>query len=387
MKHPSNALDGRLEYFFLKNKSLLCIEKEIIQGYEVLSSCISNGNKIMTCGNGGSAADANHIVGELVKSFAIKRELPCKDKEKIKSSLTSEADNFIQNLEGGIPAISLIENSSFLTAFANDINYEYAIAQSLYVLGKEKDVLIAISTSGNSQNIINAAKLCHAFGIRCIGLTGNSGGKLADIADVAIQAPSEKTHEIQEFHLPIYHFWCSLLELEFFHPEFDRGFDFSNYQKSMPTENIKLMIFDFDGVFTDNKVYSLSDGNEAIVCDKADSLGLNFLKKGGIKPLIVSMETNEVVKKRCEKMRVSYFVGIDNKIETVKKIAKEQNLRQDQIAYVGNDINDLEAMEWVTMPIAVADAHPKIKSVAKFISRRKGGHGAVRDAVEFVLNI
>ncbi len=173
-----------------------------------------NGGKILACGNGGSAADCEHIVGELLKEFKIKREISSEIKDKL--LVNGASDEYIENIYGALPALSLVSPIGFLTAFNNDADSDYVFAQELYALGNKGDALIAISTSGNSVNIVNAAIMAKAKGISVIGLTGESGGNLKEYSDVLINVPSMDTARIQEYHLPVYHTICELLEKHFF---------------------------------------------------------------------------------------------------------------------------------------------------------------------------
>jgi D-sedoheptulose 7-phosphate isomerase len=188
------------------------ISKNILNTHHVLKECILNGGKILTCGNGGSAADAEHIVGELMKGFRLKRELTTKQVEKLSKFYPEEAGFISQNLQQAISAISLVSSVSLSTAFANDINPDFVFAQQVYGIGSVNDVLIAISTSGNSNNVLNAAKIARTKGIKVIGLTGIEGGKLEKHRAVTIKVPANDVARIQELHLPVYHCLCSMIE-------------------------------------------------------------------------------------------------------------------------------------------------------------------------------
>jgi D-sedoheptulose 7-phosphate isomerase len=174
----------------------------------------ANGGKILLCGNGGSAADCEHIVGELLKEFKIKRTISEEMKDKL--LLLGASKKYLDNIYGALPAVSLVSHIGFITAFNNDAESDYVFAQQLYALGKSGDALIAISTSGNSINIINAALMAKAKNIFVISMTGESGGKLRKYSDILINVPSMDTARIQEYHLPIYHVICELLEKYFF---------------------------------------------------------------------------------------------------------------------------------------------------------------------------
>ena len=180
-------------------------EGEISKAFDLLLSCYRNGGKVLTCGNGGSAADAEHIVGELLKKFRKHRDIDGGVAAKLPPELVAK-------LEGALPAVSLVSMSGILTAFANDVAWETAFAQQVYGLGKPGDVLIALSTSGNSENCINAALVAKAKGLKVISMTGADGGKLDDLADAAIKVSEVETYKVQELHLPIYHALCAAIE-------------------------------------------------------------------------------------------------------------------------------------------------------------------------------
>lgn len=189
---------------------------QLEKSFQILYQTICNKGKILIAGNGGSAADAEHIVGELLKNFRLDRRLNKDDIQRLKQTFPDNATEIIDNLNGAIPAISLNGHFSFSTAFANDVNPVYVIAQHLYALGQPGDTFIAISTSGNSPNIVQAVKIAQAFSINTIGLSGENGGNLKDLCDVTLQVPSTETDVIQEMHSPVYHFLCHMLEKHLF---------------------------------------------------------------------------------------------------------------------------------------------------------------------------
>ena len=179
------------------------------RAFDSLLECYRGGGKVLTCGNGGSAADAEHIVGELMKSFRLRRGLPEDVVEKLPPEMA-------EKLEGALPAVSLVSMSGIMTAFANDVDWETAFAQQVLGLGCPGDVLIALSTSGNSANCVAAAQVAHAKGMKVVALTGASGGRLAALADVAICVPETETYLVQELHLPVYHALCAAVEASVF---------------------------------------------------------------------------------------------------------------------------------------------------------------------------
>ena len=192
------------------------IEQEIIEAYLLMEACYKNGGKLLIAGNGGSAADAEHIAGELMKRF--KRPSPVKGEfaERLKQIDRERGVGLANNLECSLMAIPLVAHEALTTAYINDVDGLGVFAQQLFGYGKTGDVFLGISTSGNSENIMNATVVARAMGIKVIGLTGMTGGELAEVADVVVKAPEEETYMIQELHLPIYHCWCLMLEEKFF---------------------------------------------------------------------------------------------------------------------------------------------------------------------------
>lgn len=190
---------------------VLAVCRDDIQAaYELLIKCFSSGGRLYICGNGGSAADALHIAGELVKSFMLKRGLD----EDFRKRTTDE--ELLCNLQGALPAYALTENIALATAFANDVATEYVFAQQVYAYAREGDCALGISTSGNSSNVIHALGAAKGRAAYTIGLTGNSGGKMKAICDCCVCVPETETYKIQELHLPVYHSICLMLEEYFF---------------------------------------------------------------------------------------------------------------------------------------------------------------------------
>ena len=149
---------------------------------------------------------------------------------------------------------------------------------------------------------------------------------------------------------------------------------------------IELLVLDFDGVMTDNRVLVDQHGVESVFCHRGDGWGLAQLRKIGFEVLVLSTEANPVVRTRCEKLRIGCIQDCSNKLERLKKLASERSLNASRIAYVGNDVNDLECMQWVGVPIAVADAEPEILEVSRFVTRKRGGYGAVREVCDKILS-
>lgn len=204
-----------LEYENLyKRYPALSVCRESIEStFEVLKNCYARGGKVLLCGNGGSAADGEHIVGELMKGFHLPRSLNDSDREILNDIAGKDIASKIQ---GALPAISLSSHPALASAILNDTCAQMIFAQQVYGLGNKDDVLWGISTSGNSENILNAFSVARFREMKTILLTGQSGGKLLPLADVAIRVPSNFVTCIQEYHLPIYHALCATLEQEFF---------------------------------------------------------------------------------------------------------------------------------------------------------------------------
>jgi len=205
----------RLSALFARYPVLEACEKDLNDALEVLRAAYQSGNKLLVCGNGGSAADSEHVVGELMKGF-LKRRPIAPEHAAMLERLGDWGKQIGGRLAGALPAISLPSQMSLLTATANDGDYEMTFAQQVYGLGRPGDVLLAISTSGKSRNVCNAVVVAKAFGLKSIGLTGSSGGELASLADFPIRVPSENVVEIQELHLPVYHWLSTELEAAFF---------------------------------------------------------------------------------------------------------------------------------------------------------------------------
>ena len=193
-----------------RHPQLIPLKDHINQAFKLLKSAYIQGNKVLTCGNGGSAADADHMVSELMKNFVHKRELP----SQISTNLSDAG--IANDLQASLRAISLSSQGPLISAIANDQNPNLIFAQQVLGYGDEQDVLFAISTSGHSENVIQAAKTAKALGLKTIGLTGQFNGPLNEHCDVVIACPGKNAGEVQELHLPIYHCLCYMLELYFF---------------------------------------------------------------------------------------------------------------------------------------------------------------------------
>ena len=191
--------------------------QQIVDAYELLKNCYTNKGKLLLAGNGGSASDSNHIVGELMKGFLLKRPLDASQKALFRT--ISDGQHLANHLQQPLPAITLTEQSSLITAIANDISPDLIFAQQVYGYGHPGDIFWGLSTSGNSRNIVLAAKTAKICGLKTISITGEKPSMLSDLSDVCIQVPFTSTPQIQEATLPIYHALCSMLEANFFTKE------------------------------------------------------------------------------------------------------------------------------------------------------------------------
>ena len=198
--------------------ALKVCEESIIKSFDILKECFSSGHKLLIAGNGGSNSDAEHIAGELMKGFKLTRKCPKKFAYKLQAIDPIRGKELANKLQGGLPVIALGGHQSLNTAFINDVSEGglFTFAQQVYGYGKEKDVFLGISTSGNSKSIMNAAITAKALGLKVIALTGQTGGELVTVSDFAIKAPSNETYIVQELHLPIYHCLCLMLEDYFY---------------------------------------------------------------------------------------------------------------------------------------------------------------------------
>lgn len=211
-----NELEEILKYTIHRHPDLGINRDSVWTAFEMLRQCYESGHKLLVCGNGGSAADADHIVGELMKSFSVRRRLAQESKNKI-IAVSPELGPFIsENLEPALSTISLTCHTALNTAISNDMDAQLIFAQQVLGYGREGDVLLGISTSGNSKNVINAMITAKSIGVGTIGLTGEDGGDMKEFCDVMIGVAGNSVAEIQELHLPVYHCLCSMLELHFF---------------------------------------------------------------------------------------------------------------------------------------------------------------------------
>ena len=205
-----------LNQLITRYPQLLPVKEDIGEAFKIIANSYSKGGKLLIAGNGGSASDAEHIAGELMKTFSKKRTLPPSFIADIAKVDAEISDYLLPRLQPGLPAIALSGHASLNTACINDIDGNITFAQQVYGYGKEGDVLLGISTSGNSKNVLYAAAVAKAKKLKIIALTGEGGGKLKPFSNVAICVPETETYKIQELHLPVYHIICMMLEDHFF---------------------------------------------------------------------------------------------------------------------------------------------------------------------------
>lgn len=209
-------LEKHIDLLLSRYPQLVVVSQEIINAYLIMEACYRNDGKLLIAGNGGSAADAEHIAGELMKRFRMPRPVSDTFAEKLKKADKDRGKALAGSLERSLMAIPLVAHEALTTAYINDVNGLGVFAQQLLGFGRRGDVFLGISTSGNSENILNATVVARATGVRVIGLTGKTGGELAAVSDVCVRVPEEETYMVQELHLPIYHCWCLMLEDKFF---------------------------------------------------------------------------------------------------------------------------------------------------------------------------
>ncbi len=197
-----------LENLILRYPSLEFCKESIYTAFKLLAQSFSTGGRLYICGNGGSASDALHIVGELVKSFVLPRKIDQSFAERVEPEL-------LTHLQGALPAFALVENVALTSAYANDVNADYVFAQQVYAYARKGDCVLGISTSGNSKNVLYALDAARGRGAVTLGLTGHDGRKMKNQCDACIVVPETETYKIQELHVPIYHTLCIMLEEHF----------------------------------------------------------------------------------------------------------------------------------------------------------------------------
>lgn len=216
MRTLEEKLNKHIDLLIKRYPILESTKHQIVKAYLLLEKSYENGGKLLIAGNGGSSADADHIVGELMKGFKKQRKVADEFAQKLEAIDKEKGKILADKLQGGLPAIALSNHSALNTAYLNDVDGILCFAQQVNGYGKSEDVFLGISTSGNSKNVLYAAITAKAKGMKVIGLTGKNGGNIKEVSDVAIVVPENETYMIQELHLPIYHCCCLMLEDKFF---------------------------------------------------------------------------------------------------------------------------------------------------------------------------
>lgn len=205
-----------LDELVARYEKLTRLKESIETTANMLISAYRNNKKVLVCGNGGSSADAGHIVGELMKSFEAPRSLDLTIQQNLRDNFGIQGKLLAETLQQGLPAISLCEHSALLTAISNDLGGEFIFAQQVMGYGNTDDILLALSTSGNARNVLNALMTAKAKGMKTIGMTGENGGQMKALCDVVINVPATRTAHVQELHLPVYHALCMMVEKALF---------------------------------------------------------------------------------------------------------------------------------------------------------------------------
>ena len=219
MKTLEARLEKHIDLLIERYPILEECRQSLIDAYLIMEEAYEGDHKLLIAGNGGSAADSEHIAGELMKRFKTPRPVTPEMAERLKAIDPVRGENLAKNLERGLMAIPLVAHEALSTAYINDVDGLGVFAQQLFGFGRPGDVFLGISTSGNSKNVMSATVVARALGIKVIGLTGAKGGELAQVADVVVKVPERETYMIQELHLPVYHCWCLMLEDKFFGQE------------------------------------------------------------------------------------------------------------------------------------------------------------------------
>lgn len=205
-------MNDKMKELFQRYPALVSCEESLNAALSAMEKTYRNGGTILLCGNGGSCADCDHIVGELMKGFLSLRPVDDATKRALTERCTEDGAKMAERLQRGIPAISLAAHAGVMTAFSNDVDPDLVYAQLVYAFARPHDLVMGISTSGNSKNVVAALKMAAAMGLSTVGLTGGKDCAMDSICDVTVKAPETETFKVQEYHLPIYHYLCAALE-------------------------------------------------------------------------------------------------------------------------------------------------------------------------------
>ena len=205
-------MNDKMKELFQRYPALVSCEESLNAALSAMEKTYRNGGTILLCGNGGSCADCDHIVGELMKGFLSLRPMDDATKRALTERCTEDGAKMAERLQRGIPAISLAAHAGVMTAFSNDVDPDLVYAQLVYAFARPHALVMGISTSGNSTNVVAALKMAAAMGLSTVGLTGGKDCAMGSICDVTVKAPETETFKVQEYHLPIYHYLCAALE-------------------------------------------------------------------------------------------------------------------------------------------------------------------------------
>jgi D-sedoheptulose 7-phosphate isomerase len=211
-KTPTEILEKMID----DNPALAPCKQAMEQAFSIIKGCYKAGGKVLICGNGGSASDSEHIVGEFMKGFTLRRPLNAKKRALLTSLYPEDGEYLADNLQGALPAISLVSQTALSSAFINDVAPDMVFAQQVYGYTNKGDVILGLSTSGNSRNVVNAVKVGKALGAKCIAMTGEGNSLLSGLCDTTLRSPAKETYRVQEYHLMMYHALCAMVEAEFF---------------------------------------------------------------------------------------------------------------------------------------------------------------------------
>lgn len=325
--------------------------QKLMQIVEIISSALKKGGKVVLFGNGGSAADAQHIAAELVGKFKIER--------------------------AALPALALTTNTSTITAIANDYSFDQVFARQVESIVNEGDIVIGISTSGTSLNVIKGIQAGKQKGAMTIALTGRSGGKLSDIADLCLMVPSDETPYIQEAHITLGHIICCLLEKSMC----DQG---ENIIKD--DSLIKIVVLDIDGVLTNGTVTINGDGRETKSLFYRDIDAVFRGRREGLQFALITGEDDILVDQISKRLGIDLVLkGVKDRAEAITKLSQQLDVPLQEICYIGDSERDAPALEMVGLGVAPSDASDKAKRSAQYICISPGGGGTISEAVDKVL--
>jgi len=326
--------------------------QKLIQIANIISTALNNGGKVVLFGNGGSAADAQHIATELVGKFKAER--------------------------AALPALALTTNTSTITAIANDYSFDQIFARQVESIVNERDIVIGISTSGTSLNVVKGIQSGKQKGAVTIAFTGRSGGKLSGIADVCLRVPSDESSYIQEAHITLGHIICCLLEKIMC----DQGENIIEDDLL-----IKVVALDIDGVLTNGTVTIDGDGRENKSLFYGDIDAIFRGRKEGLQFALITGEDDILVDHISKRLGIDLILkGAKDKAEAITELSQRLDAPLREICYIGDSERDAPALEMVGFGVAPSSANDKAKRSARYICINPGGNGAISEAIEKVLS-